>query len=558
MISYRNDISYKSNVVNTIIMITEDGIVDFVDESGGLLITRKKVNHTKFSFNTAIACLTGYNQIISKFYNDFLPKFNEKIILIIIETDDFILTQEMASHPLIKHIYCWNKPLNHPKVSAIPIGLNYDRQHDVLFHWLEQNKATNLHDKLLCVNYSPNTNSVRGALIQKANTEWKGFCDVLGFIPNQTEYWRPSHIEGKIRINVTNPKCYDVMSQYKFVLSPPGAGMDCHRTWEALYIGCIPIVITSKIDELYEELPIVVVKDWSEITKEFLERKYDEVMKNKQDNKYNMEKLELKYWTDKLVIDKTPTRNIHFITYGNDKFEKAKTRIVKEAHVFGEFNSVKAFGPEHLPKDFTNNYEQILNMPRGGGYWIWRPIIIQQALDKMNDDEYLVYLDAGCTINTKGKHRFNEYLQLLDDNKNKYGILSFQMSGNNGPGSLEKEKFWTTKQIFDYFEIEPDSSIGNSGQYLGGVLVMKKNEHLLTYMKEYTKTILSNPVLCTDYFNNQLQHQEFRENRHEQSITSILRKKMGSVVVDGDESWMVPFGQGESLKYPFWASRKRD
>tara|TARA_B100000497_G_C7616702_1_gene370418 strand:- start:100 stop:1146 length:1047 start_codon:yes stop_codon:yes gene_type:complete len=348
------------------------------------------------------------------------------------------------------------------------------------------------------------------------------------------------------------------MSQYKFVLSPPGAGMDCHRTWEALYIGCIPIVITSKIDELYEELPIVVVKDWSEITKEFLERKYDEVMKNEQENKYNMEKMELKYWTDKLVIDKTPKQNIHFITYGNDKFEKAKTRIVKEAHAFGEFTSVKAFGPEHLPKDFTNNYEQILNMPRGGGYWIWRPIIIQQALDKINYGEYLVYLDAGCIINPKGKRRFNEYLQLLDDNKNKYGILSFQMSGNNGPGGLEKEKFWTTKQIFDYFEVNPESSIGNSGQYLGGVLVMKKNEHLLTYMKEYTKTILSNPLLCTDHFNTQPQHQEFRENRHEQSITSILRKKMGSIVVDGDESWMVPFGQGESLKYPFWAKRSRN
>ena len=77
-------------------------------------------------------------------------------------------------------------------------------------------------------------------------------------------------------------------------------------------------------------------------------------------------------------------------------------------------------------------------------------------------------------------------------------------------------------------------------------------------MKEYTNTILSNPVLCTDHFNTQPQHQEFRENRHEQSITSILRKKMGSVVIDGDESWMVPFGQGESLKYPFWAKRSRN
>jgi hypothetical protein len=59
-------------------------------------------------------------------------------------------------------------------------------------------------------------------------------------------------------------------------------------------------------------------------------------------------------------------------------------------------------------------------------------------------------------------------------------------------------------------------------------------------MNEYTNAILSNPVFCTDHFNTQPQHHEFRENRHEQSITSILREKMGSVVIDGDESWMVP------------------
>jgi len=34
-----------------------------------------------------------------------------------------------------------------------------------------------------------------------------------------------------------------------------------------------------------------------------------------------------------------------------------------------------------------------------------------------------------------------------------------------------------------------------------------------------------------------------------------LRKQMGSVVIDGDESWMIPFDKGESLKYPFWAKR---
>lgn len=45
---------------------------------------------------------------------------------------------------------------------------------------------------------------------------------------------------------------------YAFVISPPGHGLDCHRTWEALALGCIPITLapgpyksaaaTTKID----------------------------------------------------------------------------------------------------------------------------------------------------------------------------------------------------------------------------------------------------------------------------------------------------------------------
>ena len=120
------------------------------------------------------------------------------------------------------------------------------------------------------------------------------------------------------------------------------------------------------------------------------------------------------------------------------------------------------------------------------------------------------------------------------------------------------KKKWTIKEIFDLFNVSVDSDIANSGQLLGGVLIMKKNKHLMNYMQEYTNIILNNSKLCTDYYNDKQQLKDFKENRHEQSITSILRKKNGSVIIDSDESWMVPFGQGESLKYPFWATRRKN
>ena len=62
---------------------------------------------------------------------------------------------------------------------------------------------------------------------------------------------------------VSFPKAYNLFleeaAHSKFVLSPRGNGWDCHRTWEALYIGSIPIVKTSACNPMFDGLPVVIV-----------------------------------------------------------------------------------------------------------------------------------------------------------------------------------------------------------------------------------------------------------------------------------------------------------
>jgi hypothetical protein len=52
---------------------------------------------------------------------------------------------------------------------------------------------------------------------------------------------------------------------HPFVLSARGYGLDCHRTWEALYLGSIVITPASSLDPLYEGLPVVTVRTWDEV-----------------------------------------------------------------------------------------------------------------------------------------------------------------------------------------------------------------------------------------------------------------------------------------------------
>jgi|TARA_Y100000992_G_scaffold174078_1_gene117369 hypothetical protein len=87
--------------------------------------------------------------------------------------------------------------------------------------------------------------------------------------------------------------------KYPFILSTHGHGLDCHRTWEILFLGGIVITKTSSLDKMYEGLPVVIVNDWKEIgnienVKEWY-KKYSPLT-NKD---YLRPKLKYKYWLTK-------------------------------------------------------------------------------------------------------------------------------------------------------------------------------------------------------------------------------------------------------------------
>ena len=50
----------------------------------------------------------------------------------------------------------------------------------------------------------------------------------------------------------------------EFVISPPGNGVDCHRTWEAMYLGCNPVVLKRAWPFAHLELPVLIAADWDD------------------------------------------------------------------------------------------------------------------------------------------------------------------------------------------------------------------------------------------------------------------------------------------------------
>jgi hypothetical protein len=249
---------------------------------------------------------------------------------------------------------------------------------------------------------------------------------------------------------------------------------------------------------------------------------------------------------------------IHLITFGDSGFVETKKRLCSQAESLGWFDTITAYSPDDLDDDFKEHFKHILKLPRGGGYWIWKPYIIHKHLEKINDGDILIYLDAGCYINPNGHKRFKEYIEMLNgdgcdaaEGDADTGCISFQMSHHT-------EDKWTTKEIFEHFNIHTDSrDIIESGQFIATVRMFKKNANSMNIVSTWRNALYQNPLLFTDYYNDANTANTFIENRHDQSVLSVICKLYKTIVLEDETYFADGFGSEVSLRYPFWKTTLR-
>lgn len=233
---------------------------------------------TSYAYGSSIYVCTS---VLHLFVQHALPNYSIPFVLVTGDSDCTVYQTDFANvllnSPLVLHWFAQNCDIKHPKVTSMPIGLDY---HTFANKWspLDQERqliecSKNTDKKNLCFgNYHFFLH--RGNRTEAYNTINKDLCH---YIPNYIE----------------RDEMWKLQSEYKYTISPLGGGLDCHRTWETLCLGSIPIVQTSPLDILYEGLPVIIVKEWSDITKELLDNY--EIPSN-----CNMDKITLNYWMEKI------------------------------------------------------------------------------------------------------------------------------------------------------------------------------------------------------------------------------------------------------------------
>lgn len=240
--------------------------------------------------------------------------------------------------------------------------------------------------------------------------------------------------------------------------------------------------------------------------------------------------------------------NIHLCTFGDSKLSLSKLRFKTQAEDFGLFKKIFIYNEFMLDNSFTDYFkDKIKPGSRGFGYWAWKPYIILESLKQIEDGEILLYLDMGCHLNKRGKKKFYEYWEEITFNNTGFLVTEIDLPDNT-------ESKWTKGDLLDYFGVRNDSYIMNSPQLQSGVIFIRKNIQTLDLIQKWLDIYFYDFELVDDSPSKIENGDDFIENRHDQSILSILLKLSGTSKISFRETYNIHWNLLES-KYPILTKR---
>jgi len=225
--------------------------------------------------NTVPKIIFAKSNLVQDLLN--IKKESDSEHILLAGNDDFnFKTIPIYSESIFSRIYLQNSLISDNKnIFTLPIGVeNISIGINGLPHNLQMTQSwLDKKNKLMVGPFSP-TNAERLDLMEVFSTD--------------------NHKVEKIEKFLMPSIFAESMSSFQYVACPQGNGVDTHRFWEALYRGCVPIVLKSKwsLSLEYLNIPFLQLAKWQYFESEI--KKFEENFFGF--NPLNLEFLWLPYW----------------------------------------------------------------------------------------------------------------------------------------------------------------------------------------------------------------------------------------------------------------------
>ena len=201
----------------------------------------------------------------------------------------------------------------------------------------------------------------------------------------------------------------------------------------------------------------------------------------------------------------------YYINYSDKVFKKQQDFSLLMAVKKGKFDKIIGYSREDIDEKFHEESKNILDQSKGGGYWLWKPYFIKKTLEKLNNSDYLFYSDSGAF--------FLKNVDILIEELEKYNqdIMGFELP------LIESQ--WTKKELFINMGCA-NEMYSKTNQVCASYILIRKTKFSVDFFDQYLKYGCNEVNITDSYDDNIEQDENFIDHRHDQSIFSLLYKKI--------------------------------
>ena len=204
------------------------------------------------------------------------------------------------------------------------------------------------------------------------------------------------------------------------------------------------------------------------------------------------------------------------VNYADKTFSQAQKLNSKTGLEIGGFDEVRSFSPEDIDEKFYEENQKLLSEFRGNGYWLWKPYFLLKTLNEANDGDYVFYCDAGAVFVDKIDYLVEGVEALQQD------VLVFEIP------YVEKE--WSKRDAFVLMECD-SIKYTDTLQRCSGFIVCRKSEFSVSFVSEWLEYQKDRRIVSDDKnVMGKEDYEGFQENRHDQTVLSLLSKKYNLTV----------------------------
>ena len=174
----------------------------------------------------------------------------------------------------------------------------------------------------------------------------------------------------------------------------------------------------------------------------------------------------------------------------------------------GKADRVLEYSREDIPSYYIEEHKSIFSKERGSGLWLWKPYIIYSALQTINDGDWLCYSDSGTVFINRISH--------LTSFAEKKGIPIFLTEQPLLCHQFTKKEAYVLSGIQD----------GGENQLWGGLVLIKKTDFIIEFVKEWLRMCEIEELLSPDHFFPEIEEfSDYYAHREDQSLLTLLRIK---------------------------------